>query len=71
MTEWVDSSGTLNQETGMIMIRNGGTSVWNGDYSVTLDPAPTTPSFTANIALPFVVIDEVKPEDSQGLSTKA
>ena len=71
MTEWVDSSGTLNQETGMIMITlNGGTSVWNGDYSVTLDPAPTTPSFTANIALPFVVIDEVKPEDSQGTVNK-
>ena len=71
MTEWVDSSGTLNQETGMIMITlNGGTSVWNGDYSVTLDPAPTTPSFTANIALPFVVIDEVKPEDSQGTVDK-
>ena len=71
MTEWVDSSGTLNQETGMIMITlNGGTSVWNGDYSVTLDPAPTTPSFTANIALPFVVIDEVRPEDSQGTVDK-
>ena len=71
MTEWVDSSGTLNQETGIIMITlNGGTSVWNGDYSVTLDPAPTTPSFTANIALPFVVIDEVKPEDSQGTVDK-
>ena len=71
MTEWVDSSGTLNQETGMIMITlNGGTSVWNGDYSVTLDPAPTTPSFAANIALPFVVIDEVKPEDSQGTVDK-
>ena len=71
MTEWVDSSGTLNQETGMIMITlNGGTSVWNGDYSVTLDPAPTTPSFTANIALPFVVIDEVKPENSQGTVNK-
>ena len=71
MTEWVDSSGTFNQETGMIMITlNGGTSVWNGDYSVTLDPAPTTPSFTANIALPFVVIDEVKPEDSQGTVDK-
>ena len=71
MTEWVDSSGTLNQETGMIMITlNGGTSVWNGDYSVTLDPAPTTPSFTANIALPFVVIDEVKPEDTQGTVDK-
>ena len=71
MTEWVDSSGTLNQETGMIIITlNGGTSVWNGDYSVTLDPAPTTPSFTANIALPFVVIDEVKPEDSQGTVDK-
>ena len=71
MTEWVDSSGSLNQETGMIMITlNGGTSVWNGDYSVTLDPAPTTPSFTANIALPFVVIDEVKPEDSQGTVDK-
>ena len=71
MTEWVDSSGTLNQETGMIMITlNGGTSVWNSDYSVTLDPAPTTPSFTANIALPFVVIDEVKPEDSQGTVDK-
>mgnify|MGYP001384318960 CR=1 FL=1 len=44
MTEWVDSSGVLHQESGMVMITlNGGTSVWNGDYSITLDPAPTTP----------------------------
>ena len=67
MTEWVDSTGTLNQEDGMILITlNGGTAVWNGDYSVTLDPAPTVPTFTASIALPFVVIDSVEPEDSQG-----
>ena len=67
MTEWVDSSGVHHQESGMIMITlNGGTSVWNGDYSITLDPAPTTPTHVANIALPYVQIDKVVPEDTQG-----
>ena len=71
MTEWVDSSGTLHQEDGMIMITlNGGTSVWNSDYSITLDPAPTTPTYTANVELPFVVIDTVAPEDNQGTVDK-
>ena len=71
MTEWVDSSGVLHQESGMIMITlNGGTSVWNGDYSITLDPAPTTPTHAANIALPYVQIDKVVPEDTQGTVDK-
>ena len=71
MTEWVDSSGVLHQESGMVMITlNGGTSVWNGDYSVTLNPAPTTPTYTANIALPYVQIDKVAPEDTQGTVDK-
>ena len=71
MTEWVDSSGVLHQESGMIMITlNGGTSVWNGDYSVTLNPAPTTPTYAANIALPYVQIDKVAPEDTQGTVDK-
>ena len=71
MTEWVDSSGVHHQESGMIMITlNGGTSVWNGDYSITLDPAPTTPTHVANIALPYVQIDKVVPEDTQGTVDK-
>ena len=71
MTEWVDSAGVLHQESGMIMITlNGGTSVWNGDYSVTLNPAPTTPTYAANIALPYVQIDKVAPEDTQGTVDK-
>ena len=71
MTEWVDSSGVLHQESGMVMITlNGGTSVWNGDYSVTLNPAPTTPTYAANIALPYVQIDKVAPEDTQGTVDK-
>ena len=71
MTEWVDSTGTLHQESGMIMITlNGGNSVWNGDYSITLDPAPTTPTHVANIALPYVVIDKIVPEDTQGTVDK-
>ena len=71
MTEWVDSSGTLHQESGMIMITlNGGNSVWNGDYSITLDPAPTTPTHAANIALPYVEIDKIVPEDTQGTVDK-
>jgi len=71
MTEWVDSSGTLHQENGMIMITlNGGTSVWNSDYSITLDPAPTTPAYTATVELPFVMVDEVVTEDNQGTVDK-
>ena len=71
MTEWVDSSGNLHQEDGMIMITlNGGMSVWNSDYSITLDPAPTTPIYTANVELPFVVIDKIVPEDNQGTVDK-
>ena len=71
MIEWVDSSGVLHQESGMVMITlNGGTSVWNGDYSVTLNPAPTTPTYAANIALPYVQIDKVAPEDTQGTVDK-
>ncbi len=67
MTEWVDSSGVLHQESGMVVITlNGGTNVWNGDYSITLEPAPTIPTYVANIALPYVQIDSVVPEDTQG-----
>lgn len=71
MVEWVDSSGTLSQEDGLIMITlNGGSSVWNSDYSITLDPAPATPTYVTNIELPFVVIDEVAPEDTQGIADR-
>ena len=71
MPEWVDSTGTLHQENGMVMITlNGGTSVWNGDYSVTLDPAPSIPTYSVNIALPFVEITKVVPEDTQGTVDK-
>ena len=71
MTEWVDSSGVLHQESGMVMITlNGGTSVWNGDYSITLDPAPTTPNYVTYIALPYIQIDNVVPEDTQGTVNK-
>jgi hypothetical protein len=71
MTEWLDSSGTMNQEDAMVLITlSGGNSAWSGDYSITLDPAPTTPSFTANIPLPYVVIDSVVPEDNKGTANK-
>ena len=71
MTEWLDSSGTMNQEDAMVMITlSGGNSAWSGDYSTTLDPAPVTPSFTANIPLPYVVIDSVVPEDNKGTANK-
>ena len=71
MTEWLDSSGTMNQEDGMVLITlSGGNSAWNGDYSTTLDPAPATPLFTANIPLPYVEIDSVVPEDNKGTANK-
>ena len=71
MTEWLDSSGTMNQEDGMVIITlSGGNSAWSGDYSTTLDPAPATPSFTANIPLPYVEIDSVVPEDNKGTANK-
>jgi len=71
MTEWLDSSGTMNQEDAMVLITlSGGNSAWSGDYSITLDPAPATPSFTANIPLPYVVIDSVVPEDNKGTANK-
>jgi len=49
---------------------NGGNSVWNGNYSITLDPAPTTPTHAANIALPYVEINKIVPEDTQGTVDK-
>ena len=71
MTEWLDSSGTMNQEDAMVLITlSGGNNAWSGDYSTTLDPAPTTPSFTANIPLPFVEINSVVPEDNMGTANK-
>ncbi len=71
MTEWLDSSGTMNQENGMVIITlSGGYSAWSGDYSTTLEPAPATPSFTANIPLPYVEIDSVVPEDNKGTANK-
>ena len=71
MTEWLDSSGTMNQENGMVKITlSGGYSAWSGDYSTTLEPAPATPSFTANIPLPYVEIDSVVPEDNKGTANK-
>ena len=71
MTEWLDSSGGMNQEDAMVLITlSGGNSAWSGDYSITLDPAPATPSFTANIPLPYVVIDSVVPEDNKGTANK-
>jgi hypothetical protein len=71
MTEWLDSSGGMNQEDAMVLITlSGGNSAWSGDYSITLDPAPATPSLTANIPLPYVVIDSVVPEDNKGTANK-
>ena len=71
MPEWVDSSGTLHTEDASILITlNGGTTVWNGDYSINLNPAPTIPTYVANIELPYVVIDSVAPEDTQGTVDK-
>ncbi len=71
MPEWVDSSGTLHNENASILITlNGGTTVWSGDYSISLNPAPTTPTFVASIELPYVVIDNVAPEDTQGTVNK-
>ena len=71
MTEWLDSSGTMNQEDAVVLITlSGGNNAWSGDYSTTLDPAPTTPSFTASISLPYVEIDSVIPEDNKGTANK-
>ena len=71
MTEWVDSSGVHHQESGMIMITlNGGTSVWNGDYSINLDPAPVTPTYEVNLPLPYVEITKIVPEDTKGTVDK-
>ena len=71
MTEWLDSSGVMNQEDAMVLITlSGGNSAWSGNYSITLDPAPATPSFTANIPLPYVMIDSVVPEDNKGTANK-
>ncbi|MBL6732055.1 MAG: hypothetical protein ISP82_03765 [Candidatus Poseidoniaceae archaeon] len=71
MTEWLDSSGDMNQEEAVILITlSGGNSAWSGNYSITLDPAPTTPLFTATIPLPYVVIDSVAPEDNKGTANK-
>ena len=71
MTEWLDSSGVVNQEDAMVLITlSGGNSAWSGNYSITLDPAPATPLFNATIPLPYVVIDSVVPEDNKGTANK-
>ena len=71
MPEWLDGAGTLHQENATVMITLGGkASVWNGDSSITLDPAPTIPYFTTNIPLPYVVIDSVIPEDNMGTANR-
>ena len=71
MTEWVDGNGDFHEEDGSVIITlNGGNSVWNSNYSITIEPAPKTPSYTANIALPYVVIDSIVPEDTQGTVDK-
>ena len=71
MTEWVDGNGDFHEEDGSVIITlNGGNSVWNSNYSITIEPAPKTPSYNANIALPYVVIDSIVPEDTQGTVDK-
>lgn len=71
MVEWVDSSGTYDEEDAFVLITlNGGIITWSGDYSTLLDPAPRSPTYQVSIPLPFVVVDSVAPEDSKGTANK-
>ena len=71
MVEWVDSSGTYDEEDAFILITlNGGIITWSGDYSTLLDPAPRSSTYQVSIPLPFVVVDSVAPEDSKGTANK-
>ncbi len=71
MPEWLDGAGTLHQESATVLITLGEkANVWNGNSSVLLDPAPTTPYFTASIPLPYLVVDSVIPEDNKGTANR-
>ena len=71
MPEWLDGAGMLHQESATVLITLGGkANVWNGNSSVLLDPAPTTPYFIASIPLPYVVVDSVITEDNMGTANR-
>ena len=71
MVEWVDSTGTYFEEDAFVLITlNGGAITWSGDYSALLDPAPKSPTHDVAIPLPYVVIDSVVPEDTQGTANR-
>ena len=71
MVEWEDSTGTYFEEDAFVLITlNGGAITWSGDYSALLDPAPRSSTHDVTIPLPYVVIDSVAPEDTQGTANK-
>ena len=71
IVEWVDGYGVYSSEDSDILITlNGGTTTWNHGYDVKIDPAPMLPYHEVSIALPFVSIDSVVPEDTTGTANK-
>ena len=71
IVEWVNGNGIYSSEDSDILITlNGGTTTWNHGYDVMIDPAPMTPYHEVTIALPFVSIDSVVPEDTTGTANK-
>ena len=71
IVEWVNGDGVYSSEDSDILITlNGGTTTWNHGYDVTIDPAPMSPYHEVSIALPFVSIDSVVPEDTTGTANK-
>jgi hypothetical protein len=71
MPEWLDGAGILHQESATVLITLvGKANIWNGNSSLLLDPAPTTPYFNTSIPLPYVVVDSVIPEDNMGTANR-
>ena len=71
IVEWVTGDGIYSTEDSEILITlNGGTTTWSHGYDVIIDPAPMTPYHEVTIALPFVSIDSVVPEDTTGTANK-
>jgi len=71
IVEWVNGDGVYSSEDSDILITlNGGTTTWNHGYDITIDPAPMVPYHEVAIALPFVSIDSVVPEDTTGTANK-
>ena len=67
IVEWRDGEGVVHHEDATITLSI--TSSW-GTFSTTID-APTTSSATIEVALPFIKVTEVAPENTNAVANKS